>query len=61
MLGKTVEYGIKFCIACGGQYLGNLMWEASKYGYGYLIDQYYRWRIKRGYDTEDVSNLPMAA
>ena len=59
MLGKAIEYAIKFCIACGGQYLGNLMWEASKYGWEYALDRYYRWRIKKGYGMPD--DLPMAA
>lgn len=44
MLGKAVDLGFKFCVACGGQYLGNLLYDGSKYVFGWAIDQYERWK-----------------
>ena len=37
MLGKAVDLGFKFCVACGGQYLGNLLYDGEAKYYPQVV------------------------
>lgn len=45
MFWRAIELATQFCTACGGQYLGNMLYEGSKYLYNYYDDQLERVKL----------------